>query len=301
MNINYPDDTDATTEIALNIYNRLRGDDKADFDQAPHITETGEKSKDAAPVQKFDTNKFGSGGAFGCFVHAARFNHSCSPNCSMTARSRRELECYVIKDVAAGSELTFAYQEDFLYLTTDDRQQLMRQASVLTSDTCSCSLCIKPAAERHQSDLHRSLLRPLMHIWNGEDIAGGFNTDIDGSALENVYGLADYSEDKVTEPLRLFIDLAEQEGIVGGKYLRYAYCWTAEVLLQEAQRDGPPMFAEGKYELFERCTQRARVLKKNAAGANTPITQRGRSFRDMVEWFDSIIDEMEEASKSSGS
>ncbi|EME79555.1 uncharacterized protein MYCFIDRAFT_111183, partial [Pseudocercospora fijiensis CIRAD86] len=107
------------------------------------------------------------GSAHGCFIHASRFNNSCSPNCAMASNDKGQKHCYVFKDVRAGQELNFAYTDSLLYMTTHERYEHLRDC---LGGPCLCTLCITPAPQREASDLRRRLMRYLLFISKGHEL-----------------------------------------------------------------------------------------------------------------------------------
>lgn len=76
----------------------------------------------------------------GVYLDAALFNHSCSPNCSVTSGARR-LSVVCETPVAAGAELTIAY--------VDTQQPLAARQKLLRTHyhfECACVRCVAEAA-----------------------------------------------------------------------------------------------------------------------------------------------------------
>ncbi|KAF7198514.1 SET domain-containing protein 5 [Pseudocercospora fuligena] len=175
-----------------------------------------------------DHHSIRGGTAQGCFVHASRFNHSCSPNCAMATNDEGQKHCYVFKNVRAGEELTFAYMDPVQYMTTDERQEYLRDC---LSGPCLCALCSTSAPQREVSDLRRRLMRFLLFIRNGSDLPGEVRRKIPRDYHNNYISWDTMVDKCILWPMLLFAYLAEAEGIVSGVSLRYNYIYLIKVVI----------------------------------------------------------------------
>ncbi|PPJ57504.1 hypothetical protein CBER1_09922 [Cercospora berteroae] len=145
---------------------------------------------------------------WGCFVHASRFNNSCLPDCAVSQNRQGSIQICVTRKVSKKEELTFAYNQIVQYLTTDERQALLRP--LLDDSPCICELCSRPADQRSQSDERRKLMRHLAFLLRGEDF--------EGMALDQITpsNYNPFSTFRVaSEAAGWFVALASAEGIVG--------------------------------------------------------------------------------------
>lgn len=206
-------------------YQQLSPVARMEFDQAPAVRPSGFKTTHASPIAKFVSTHFSLSDAtkWGCFVHASRLNHSCSPNCYMSPVSADTMQCYVIRDVAAGEELTFAYHDAVLFLPTDQRHEMIKIKGLGFSN-CLCELCSKPAAERGLSDLRRNLLRHILYVVYKRDVGEDLSTLLSDLCRNGALRIEYCVKNRVFQPLGLLlIKLAEAEDVRTSFWLRVAY------------------------------------------------------------------------------
>lgn len=135
------------------------------------------------------------------------FNTSCQPNIRLHIfASPKPLICAETgRKILPGEELCFAEHYSFACMTTDERQETMREAPFYPR-RCACRFCAQPAMERLASDMRRCLMRNLWFMLKGHD-------------LPNVKPKITISvKDKIGTPQwrlhrRLFDKLAEVEGV----------------------------------------------------------------------------------------
>ncbi|KAF2164053.1 hypothetical protein M409DRAFT_25402 [Zasmidium cellare ATCC 36951] len=254
-------------------YHRMSPQDRAEFDRAPGILPGGHQGIVATHDMKFHLNRFTiNDGKSGCFVHASRFNHSCVPNCSMTPTSNDSIQCILIKDVPAGEELTFAYNENFLYLTSVQRAQYLKNLRFTFRD-CLCAICTQPERDRADSDRRRALMREDYYKWSEMDIVREDGFPMPEAKLEAALGYDYCFQNKVTEHARAFVELAEQEGILSSLFLELA-C----LFLAEAQNHGPK--AGRDFQEIKKWTERTIELRRNRIGEEGQVMVRRRSTID---------------------
>lgn len=185
-------------------------------DQA-ELGENPQKKK----IYQFFANKFAVGRqpSYGCFAVSSRFNHSCLPNSAITAAEGKPT-FKVFQDVEQGQELTFAYVDSLQYMHTAQRQSELKRINV---HHCKCKLCCSPPVERVVSDMRRGLLRALLFMVRGQDLA--FGRPMVDHLTEDVY-----LEDATLHWLIIAM-LAEAEGLVAGDVPYNAYANAARLLL----------------------------------------------------------------------
>lgn len=172
-------------------------------------------------IYKFFANKFAVGQqpSYGCFAVSSRFNHSCLPNSAITAAGGKPT-FKVFTDVEKDQELTFAYVDSLQYMHTKQRQTELKRINV---HDCKCRLCCSPPLERVVSDMRRGLLRGLLFMVRGQDLAFGSSTV---SHLNKDV----YIEDATLHWL-LIARLAEAEGLIAGDVPYNSYANAARLLI----------------------------------------------------------------------
>ncbi|KAM3420216.1 hypothetical protein BST61_g3506 [Cercospora zeina] len=180
------------------------------FDSLPFSPRFAAASADVQHQARFHLNNFWMlDRGWGCFAHASRFNNSCLPNCAFSQNKEGSIQVCVTRNVSAGDELTFVYVQSLQYMTTTERQGLLRP--LLDWSSCMCELCSLPPDQRLASDMRRRLMRHLaFFIRNGVDLEG----DVPGRITWSSYSPVPTFK-VASEPVGYFGELAKAEGIVG--------------------------------------------------------------------------------------
>ncbi|KAK4498861.1 hypothetical protein PRZ48_009371 [Zasmidium cellare] len=274
-------------------YQKLSSAQKEAFDQARVVFSNGreESTSDASAFDKFNTNKFSIDGKdkWGCFAHASRFNHSCLPNCHMSATANEGMQCHVIRDVAAGEELTFTYFENLLYLPTNQRRQFMAAKFMLLAGGCLCKLCTNPGKEQNESDARRLQMRDQVYKWSKCDITEGYGPPFSQAAVNGAIGYERCKQDRIVNPAQDFVDLAEEEGIVTSWWVRWACLWLAEL---ENEKMGPDL------RRLRRFTMRTQELLHNCKGLQ-PADDHDRRFAARIDRLKANLQQLEAAQSRS--
>ncbi|KXT01160.1 hypothetical protein AC578_606 [Pseudocercospora eumusae] len=226
------------------------------------------------------------GAAQGCFIHASRFNHSCSPNCAMATNDEGQKHCYVFKDVRAGDELTFAYMDPVQYMTTDERQQYLRE---YLGGPCLCALCSTPAPQREASDLRRRLMRFLLFIRNGRDLPDDLRRMIPHDYYHNRILWGTMVEECTLWPMLLFAYLAEAEGIVCGVSLRYNFIDLIKVVIGWCINNKVTRLSVRTERCLRLWAKKARKAKRLTTGQDSDSgTSAEEGFADVCNLVDDI-------------
>lgn len=210
---------------------------------------------------KYDTNHFGSSEKSGCYAHASRFNHSCSPNCVITAASSHQKQCFVVKPVKIGEELTFAYDPELEYMTFDQRTVYFATAPEAAFNKCFCSLCQASPDVRAASDGRRKRLRELKFLLgNGSELSRSppvFTREL----REEAISLS--TRQKPVRYVEEYIELARVEGFEHNLATRYLYFLKVKAWLLRAIA-GDPAFQD--LEQIRSMACRAMVIKREYLG-----------------------------------
>uniref|UniRef100_M4BP63 MYND-type domain-containing protein n=1 Tax=Hyaloperonospora arabidopsidis (strain Emoy2) TaxID=559515 RepID=M4BP63_HYAAE len=85
----------------------------------------------------------------GLFPEGALFNHDCDPN-SIVSFKGREMLVHVVKDVAAGQEITFSYVE--LLQSTQARRSELKESYFFDCECARCQAALKEEAGKVKDD-----------------------------------------------------------------------------------------------------------------------------------------------------
>ncbi|GIZ43525.1 hypothetical protein CKM354_000674900 [Cercospora kikuchii] len=204
------DEKDIRVDDILSKLSALSPTARRHFESLPFAPQYNAAPTDMQHYGRFHLNNFSMlGTAWGCFVHASRFNNSCLPNCTISQTKNGGLQIFVARSVSQGEELTFAYAQTLQYMTTDERQELLRH--LLDGSACICELCSLPADQRVLSDMRRKIIRHLAFILrDGTDLEGGAPGQVTSSSF-----CPHPTFENLSEPAGYFVALAEAEGIGG--------------------------------------------------------------------------------------
>ncbi|KAF2460037.1 hypothetical protein BDY21DRAFT_316868 [Lineolata rhizophorae] len=101
----------------------------------------------------------------GLFLLHSRFNHSCIPNSKIPTNSDEIVTSFATRDIMAGEEITFCYNDDFECRNRHERHQALRFA-------CNCKACLIGTPFQQLSDIRRTLIRGLNYLTHGVDVNG---------------------------------------------------------------------------------------------------------------------------------
>jgi hypothetical protein len=105
-----------------------------------------------------------TGPAYGLYLLASRFNHSCVPNTKVPepAMGAVEIAMYATRDITMDEEITFCYNSGFEALTRTERHRALRFV-------CECKACRPGTQFAELSDMRRTLIRGLQYLTLGGD------------------------------------------------------------------------------------------------------------------------------------
>ncbi|KAH8893841.1 SET domain-containing protein [Thozetella sp. PMI_491] len=123
---------------------------------------------------------------FANFPEASRFNHDCRPNVAFYMDADLTHRTHVVRDIAAGEELTISYVNAF-------RVRAVRQARAERSwgFGCTCAHCSLPAPLANASD------NRLFRIYEIETELADWKSKIDADAIELLMSL--YAQERLLE------------------------------------------------------------------------------------------------------
>ncbi|KAI8958639.1 SET domain-containing protein [Daldinia sp. FL1419] len=101
----------------------------------------------------------------GLFLLHSRFNHSCMPNAKVPEYAGNAMTLFASRDIMAGEEITFCYNDDFECRTRRERHEALRF-------TCDCRACLLGTPFQQLSDIRRTFIRGLQYLTHGTDIDG---------------------------------------------------------------------------------------------------------------------------------
>ncbi|KAI0119262.1 SET domain-containing protein [Daldinia grandis] len=101
----------------------------------------------------------------GLFLLHSRFNHSCVPNAKIPKTTGEAITLFAIRDITAGEEITFCYNDDFECRTRRERHKAL-------GFVCDCKACLLGTPFQQLSDMRRRFIHGLQYLTLGVDIDG---------------------------------------------------------------------------------------------------------------------------------
>ncbi|KAF2111129.1 hypothetical protein BDV96DRAFT_650236 [Lophiotrema nucula] len=101
---------------------------------------------------------------YGLLLLHARFNHACIFNAKVPSTNPGVFAIFATRNIRAGEEITFCYNNDFEGRTRQERHAALRF-------NCTCRACV-PSDFQTLSDMRRRLIRGLRYLTLGHDLGG---------------------------------------------------------------------------------------------------------------------------------
>lgn len=222
---------DQNPERALNeIDTRMSFEERQEFDSL----RTDPAILRRIPENHFLTGKFKSNAFYdeatnhwGCYPTSSRFNHSCQPN-TVAVHFEGDMLFVATENIQQGKELTFVYYKSLQYMTTDERDVVLRKE--FGGMGCFCDLCTLPAEERYVSDLRRFLMRRLLTMLTGTDLKDmpAVTADIEETR----------SLERIVWQCILVAKLAAAEKVYAGPLLYAVYMYAVRAYIKRAYTEG---------------------------------------------------------------
>lgn len=170
----------------------------------------------------------------------------------MSTTQTGQYQCYVHRDVKKDEELTFCYEPELLYMTTEQRDEHIRRE--MGVEKCACDHCAKPPRELLVSDMRRQMLRGLFCWFYGADLP---SFEARGEQRSR-FSSSDVSE---AQKCAVFACLLEAEGVVGSRDLQVQFLTAAQYLVEEFRRTGGLVMPERELALISFWVGRARWMR----------------------------------------
>ena len=163
------------------------------------------------------------------------------------------------RDVKKDEELTFCYEPELLYMTTEQRDEHIRRE--MGVERCACYRCAQSAKELLVSDLRRQMLRGLFCWFYGADLP---SFEVRGKEKPQL-STSDVSE---AQRCAVFACLLEAEGVVGSRDLQVQFLTAAQYLVEEFRRTGELVMPKQQLALISFWVARARWMKFLTVGCD---------------------------------
>ncbi|OQN96749.1 hypothetical protein B0A48_17173 [Cryoendolithus antarcticus] len=196
----------------------------------------------------------------GVYHLSSMFNHSCRPNATMNYDDSGTRYFYVIENIVAGQEITFAYNSRTYYMSTEHRSEDLDM-------DCLCDLCTSPVALREVSDTRRFMLRALYDFIHREDPAGEMPNLLKGMWMHQstIDGLARLRPQEFPQwtTVHFFViaKLLEVEGIITDTTIT-SYARAAVNVVHIADNAGRKVLPPREFENVKLWTQKSEKMAR---------------------------------------